>query len=71
MNWNGLGGRVTTEANLQGGHLETPMSIYFNRRKQHDEADSAMGPTLMFILGLTQTGICHSDSIYEPLVEKG
>lgn len=47
------GVRLTREAKFQGGSLETPKSIYSNRRKQHDEADSAIWPTLVLVLGLT------------------
>ena len=45
--------RLTREAKLQGGSLETPVSIYSNRRKQHDETDYTIWPTLVLLLGLT------------------
>lgn len=31
---------------------ETPVSVHSDGRKQHDEADCAIGPALMLVLGL-------------------
>lgn len=50
MEWTWQG--TVTEAKLQGGVLETPVSIHSNRRKQHVEADSAIGTALTLVLGL-------------------
>lgn len=61
---------ITTKTKFQGGTLETPMSIHSNRRKQHEEAGSAIGTALMLALGLALR-LAHSDSIYEPLEEMG